>query len=92
MAGPPANVPRSPLGVPTLAPASENLLAVAWRSRWLILVCTILAVAAGFVNIQTDTPIYTSTSSLYLEYVNIVPLTSELGRLPQTERYLQTQA
>ena len=92
MAGPPANVPRSPLGVPPLAPASENLLAVAWRSRWLILVCTILAVAAGFVHIQTATPIYTSTSSLYLEYVNIVPLTSELGRLPQTERYLQTQA
>jgi capsular exopolysaccharide synthesis family protein len=31
-------------------------------------------------------------SRLYLEYVNIVPRTSEPGRLPQTERYLQTQA
>lgn len=71
---------------------SDSLLTVAWRSRWIILVCVVLAIAAGLVYIQTATPIYTSTSKLYLEYVNVLLLTSEPGKLPQTERYLQTQA
>jgi succinoglycan biosynthesis transport protein ExoP len=71
---------------------SESLLAVAWHRRWIILICVVLALAAGLACIQTATPIYTSTSRLYLEYVNTLAITSELGRLPQTERYLQTQA
>lgn len=72
--------------------ASESLLTVAWRGRWMILVCVVLSIAAGLAYVQTATPIYTSTSKLFLDYMNIPPPIYEPGRLPQTERYLQTQA
>lgn len=71
----------------------ESLLVVAWRGRWVILLCVILGIAAGFVYIQTATPSYTSTAQLYLDYVDIIiSPTPETGRSLQTERYLQTQA
>ncbi len=73
-------------------PVSENLLSIAWRNRWVILVCEVLLMVAGFVYVQVATPIFTSTSRLYCDYVDIRLLASETGRLPQTERYLHTQA
>jgi len=85
-------MPTGLSGATAAGQTSESLLAVVWRGRWMMLVCVALAIAAGLVYIQTATPIYTSSSRLYLEYVNILPLTSEPGKLPQTERYLQTQA
>ena len=90
--GPIARTPTGLFSPAMPGQASESLLTVAWRGRWVVLACVILAIVAGLACIQTATPIYTSTSSLYLEYVNYVPPTSEPGRLPQTERYLQTQA
>jgi succinoglycan biosynthesis transport protein ExoP len=88
----PPSLPFAHLGAGAVGPTSESLLAVAWRNRWVILICLVAAIAAGFVYVRTATPIYTSVSQLYLDYVNVVPPTSESGRPPQTERYLQTQA
>lgn len=58
-----------------------------------MLVCLVLALAAGMVYIQTATPIYTSTAKLYLDYGGIpIAQSYESGRIPRTDRYLYTQA
>ena len=75
------------------AMAPESLLKVAWRSRWIIVAAMVLAIAGGFIRIQTATPIYTSTSKLYLDYGGIPVVQSyESRRAPRTDRYLYTQA
>ncbi|NLT78164.1 MAG: polysaccharide biosynthesis tyrosine autokinase [Planctomycetes bacterium] len=80
--------------VPTGAAAvPESLVSVIWRGRWIMLVCLVLALAAGMVYIQTATPIYTSTAKLYLDYGGIpIAQSYESGRIPRTDRYLYTQA
>ena len=57
-------------GVAAQQPAglmSESLIQIMWHSRWVILICTVAALAAGFTYIQKATPVYTSTSRLYVE-------------------------
>ncbi len=78
---------------PAVANASESLAKVIWRGRWIMLVCLVLSLAAGFVYIQTATPIYTSTAKLVLDYSGIPIVSSyEPERVPRTDRYLYTQA
>lgn len=100
---PPVNTAANRLRLPATASSGyagavaqgavpESLLVVAWHGRWIILLSVIVAIAAGFVYVQMAIPLYTSTSQVYLDYVNIAPLGLEPGRLLQTERYLQTQA
>lgn len=59
-----------------------------------MLVCLVLALAAGFAYIETATQIYTSTAKLYLDYGGIPIVQSyESGRMPRiTDRYIYTQA
>jgi succinoglycan biosynthesis transport protein ExoP len=80
-------------GAPIAASASDSLLRVVWRGRWVMLLCIVSALVAGFVYVQTTTPIYTSTSKLYLDYggVRISP-SYESGSIPRTDKYLHTQA
>lgn len=75
------------------AAASGGLLAAVWRGRWLVLACVILSLAAGFVCLEAVTPVYRSTSKLYLDYegIRISPAYGS-GNLPQTDKYLYTQA
>jgi len=73
--------------------ASEGFAKVVWRGRWILLVCLVLTLTAGFIHIETATPIYTSTSKLYLDYGGIPIVQSyETGRMPRADRYLRTQA
>ncbi len=78
--------------VPVSASISDSLLAVAWRGRWIILICVVVALAGGIVCIQTATPIYTSTAKLYLDYVGPRIPGPDPGSLPPSEKYLNTQA
>jgi len=71
---------------------SGSFLAVAWRGRWLVLVCTLVALTAGFGYITTATPIYTSTAKLYLHCESIQISEYEAGAIPRTDKYLHTQA
>lgn len=75
-----------------LPPVSESLLVVAWRGRWILLVCVLLSLTGGFIYVKTAAPNFTSTSKLYLDYVAVVPPLADLNRPPQMERYLYTQA
>jgi uncharacterized protein involved in exopolysaccharide biosynthesis len=64
-----------------------------WRSRWTLLICVIAALAAGLVYIRIVTPIYTSTSRLYLDYGGSrIATPYEPGSIPRTDKYLYTQA
>ncbi len=44
-----------------------NLLAIAWRSRWLILLCLLLGGAVAWAALQRATPRYTSASQILVE-------------------------
>ncbi len=86
--------PRASTSVATTASlASESLMKLVWRGRWLMLICLVLALAAGFAYIETATPIYGCRSRLYLDYGSISVVQSyDTGRMPRTDRYLYTQA
>lgn len=71
---------------------SEGLLTVLWRNRWIVLVCTLATLAAGFGYVSVATPVYTSTAKLYLNYESIQISQYEPGQMPRTDKYLHTQA
>jgi polysaccharide biosynthesis transport protein len=71
---------------------TESFAVLVWRDRWLVLICVVVCLLAGAFYIRKAPPLYVSTARLYLDYVSISPETTESGRLPQTDSYLQTQA
>ena len=77
----------------TSVTAPSSLMKIVWHGRWTILICIIAALVAGFVYLQTATPIYTSASKLYLVHGSLpVTRTYQPGVPLHTDRYLQTQA
>jgi capsular exopolysaccharide synthesis family protein len=68
----------------------DNLFGSLWRSRWFVLFSVVLALVVGFVYIEKATPIYTSTSALYVQQ-RVPPVIGVGPQVPQ--RYnLYTQA
>jgi capsular exopolysaccharide synthesis family protein len=68
-----------------------NLLGLAWRSRWMILLCTLLGAGTAWILLQRVTPRYLSVSRIYVEKNMPRFLATDL----QTNRsasYLYTQA
>lgn len=70
----------------------ESLFQIAWRNRWLILGCVLLSVAAGFVYVQKATPIYESTSQIFVEQSGPRIIGEAEGVMTQSKNYLYTQA
>ena len=79
---------------PGAGPASGSLLKMAWRGRWMVLICVVIALVAGFASIQTATPTYRSSSRLYPDYDYRRPVVDSYqpDAPPRIDRYLQTQA
>ena len=71
---------------------SESLVQIIWRSRWFVLLATVAALGAAFVYITKATPIYTSTSRIYVEQSGPKILTEAEGVMTQSKNYLYTQA
>ncbi|NQT00579.1 MAG: polysaccharide biosynthesis tyrosine autokinase [Planctomycetes bacterium] len=71
---------------------SESLVRIIWRSRWIVLLATVAALGAAFVYIAKATPIYTSTSRIYVEQSGPKILTEAEGIMTQSKNYLYTQA
>jgi capsular exopolysaccharide synthesis family protein len=68
-------------------------LQVAWRRRWTVLATVILCLGAAFVYVMKATPIYTSTSKVYVEQTGPQILGDATGlALKQTDSYLYNQA
>jgi len=78
-----------PLGT---EPPQENLLAVALRHQWTILCTTILFLVAAFVYLLRATPIYSSTSRLYVEQTGPKIISEYEGIMTGSKNYLYTQA
>ena len=68
-----------------------NLLGLAWRSRWLILLCTLLGAGAAWVLLQRVTPRYLSVSRIYVEK-NMPRLLESDFQANRSASYLYTQA
>ena len=82
-----------PAAVSSSAVTADSLLVVLWRSRGVMLLCLLAAVAGGAAYIQIAPPIYTSTAKLYLDYAGIrLSNPYDPGSRPQTDKYLSTQA
>jgi succinoglycan biosynthesis transport protein ExoP len=71
---------------------SENLIHVIWRSRWIVLLTTVFCLILAVVYITKATPIYTSTSRIYVEQSGPKILIEEEGVMTQSNNYLYTQA
>lgn len=71
-----------------------SLTKIIWRNRWIILLPTVVAVAAAFAYFATVTPLYTSTSKILVEQVGPKVLTVAEGEgvMTQSQNYLFTQA
>lgn len=67
-----------------------NLMALAWRSRWLLLLMMIIGGGAGWAVLQRVTPRYTSLSRIYVER-NMPRLLDEQMQAIQSTSYLYTQ-
>ena len=72
---------------------SESLVLILWRSRWIVLLTTVAALAAALIYVTKVTPVYTSTSRIYVEQSGpkIFAETQE-GVMTQSKNYLYTQA
>ena len=82
---------RAPAGDPHDRGVQLNLLELAWRARWLILLTALLGVGTAWVLLQRVVPRYTSVSRLYIERNMPRLLESDLS-LGKSASYLYTQA
>ena len=84
-----SSVVRQPLtGIP-----SKSLFQILWRSKWIVLLTTVLAVTATSVYLSKAIPIYRSTSRIYVEQSGprIIDEMEE-GVMTKSTNYLYTQA
>ena len=94
--GPQAQAPQA---LPTYGPApieSESFrpgpLRAIWQGRWIVLGITVLALVGAFVYLLKATPIYESTSRIYVEKEGPMIMTAgEGGVMTQSRNYLHTQ-
>lgn len=69
-----------------------SLVQIIWRSRWIMLLSIIATLGAAFIYMTKATPIYTSTSRIYVEQSGPKILTEAEGVMTQSKNYLYTQA
>lgn len=70
----------------------DGFLEIALRHRWTVLLTIILCLSAGFFYFLTATPIYTSTSRLYVEQSGPKIISEYEGLMTQSKNYLYTQS
>jgi capsular exopolysaccharide synthesis family protein len=87
-----AEAPLEPRAADASGPRREiNLLALAWRGRWLILLLALVGGGVGWVVLQRTTPRYTSLSRIYVER-SVPRILDEQMQMAQSVNYLNTQA
>jgi len=77
---------------PAVGAMSESLVKIIWRSRWIVLFATVAALGGAFAYLSKATPIYTSTSKIYVEQSGPRILEEAEGVMTQSKNYLYTQA
>ncbi|MCH8194098.1 MAG: hypothetical protein IIA65_08775, partial [Planctomycetes bacterium] len=92
--GPPEPMDRM---IPDLAGMPESgqpdsLVVVFWRHSWIIIGCVVLALIGGFVYLAKATPLFTSSSRLYVEKSGPKIMSDmEEGIFTGSKNYLYTQ-
>jgi capsular exopolysaccharide synthesis family protein len=72
---------------------SESLFEILWRRRWTVLLASVVALAGGFCYIQRATPLFKSTSRVYVEQSTPkIFRDMDEGMLSRSTNYLYTQA
>ena len=71
---------------------ASSLFEIAFRNRWLIFGCIVIALVIGFVYINYATPIFNSTSTVYVEQKGPKIVDENAGVMTQSKNYLYTQA
>ncbi len=69
----------------------EGLLQIILRHRWTVLITTLILLALGFIYILKATPIYTSSSRVYVEQRGPRIISDFEGVMTQSKNYLYTQ-
>lgn len=69
----------------------KAILQILWRRKYIILFAITVAVVAGVVYLSQATPLYTSTSRIYVEQTGPKLITEQEGVMTQTKNYLFTQ-
>jgi len=70
----------------------EDLFQIIWRSRWIVLLIVVIALGVGLTYITFATPVYTSTSRIYVQQSGPKILAEAEGIMTQPKNYLYTQA
>ncbi len=70
----------------------DSLLKIAFRHRWIIIFCVILFLLTALGYLLKATPIYTSTSRLYVEQSSPRIISEYEGGMTRSKNYLYTQA
>ena len=79
------------LGLGPIVP-QESLFKIAWRGRWLIAASIVICLGMAFGYLFKATPIYTSTSRIYVEQSGPKIIQQAEGVMTQSKNYLYTQA
>ena len=73
--------------------SSESLFEVLWQRRWTVVLTSVLALVAALVYLLRATPLYTSTSRVYVEQTGPKVFDrDEQGVMTRSTNYLFTQA
>jgi polysaccharide biosynthesis transport protein len=71
---------------------SESLIEILWRRRWTVLLTSVVVLAGGFCYLQRATPLFKSTSRVYVEQSTPKIFRDEEGMFSRSTNYLYTQA
>ncbi|MCJ7728566.1 MAG: Wzz/FepE/Etk N-terminal domain-containing protein, partial [Sedimentisphaerales bacterium] len=78
--------------LPVAGMVQGSLIQIVWRGRWFVLLSTVVALAAALTYLSKATPIYTSTSRVYVEQTGPKIMTEvERGVMTRSTNYLYTQ-
>ena len=88
---PEAETPQ-PVPAMELSLLQRSLLHILWRRRWVVLLACVMSLAAGFAYLSRATPLYTSTSRLYVEQKGPRIISDSEGVMTHSYNYLYTQA
>ena len=84
-------------GLPAAAPAlvdvkPDSLLEIVWRRRWMVLLTVGVSMVAALIYLARATPVFESSSRLYVEQSGPKIITEQVGVMTQSKNYLYTQA
>jgi succinoglycan biosynthesis transport protein ExoP len=78
-----------PTASATMTP--DSLLKMFWRSRWILLLCTVGSLGAGLAYISQCTPVFTSVSKLYVQQKMVSPPGVDTRSMPRYNLYTQAE-